>query len=159
MFGVCPGHEQEGINRHFAKSLGRGVVEIAAPLCFKGHVEWKHYVVAATLSVPHKSRAETDHAARRMDYCKDCTIKFKQEMMKNDTCSHPETVFILSDIHAGDLTGVSITHEGRTAPWEKAVMGMSGPVVMLPSADVINEQLTIISTPKKRGPKPKKHNV
>lgn len=92
---------------------------------------------------------------KSIDYCRDCTAKYKGEMMTKGMCSHPETVFIRSDNLRGGLIGVSISKEGKTDAWEKAVMGMSGPVVGMPPDDVIARQLEAINTPKKRGPKPK----
>jgi hypothetical protein len=48
---------------------------------------------------------------------------------------------------------------GKSDAWEKAIMGMSGEVVTLPPASVIDQQLRAINTPKKRGPKPKVKDV
>lgn len=149
MFGVCKKHEPRDIIRHFVNAINKGVTHPTPPSCFDTVSAWRQYVVATTIAVVNSSNT------RAIDYCKDCTPKYKQEMMTKGMCSHAETVFIRSDNHSGDLIGVSITGEGKTGAWEKAVMGMSGPIVALPPASVIEQQLTAINTPKKRGPKPK----
>lgn len=149
MFGVCKAHEHRDIIRHFSNAINKGMTHHTPPTCFSTNTEWRSYVVATTLAVVGSSNT------RSIDYCKDCTPKYKQQMMEKGMCSHAETVFIRSDNHAGDLIGVSIASEGKSGAWEKAVMGMSGPIVALPPAAVIDQQLTAINTPKKRGPKPK----
>lgn len=154
MFGVCPDHQTTNIDRYFVKVVARGSAKPKTPACFNSSVQWKEYIVAAALCRPTK-KSKDDAFSRAIDYCKDCTASFKSEMCGLDRCDHPETVFIRATNNSGDLIGVSIADPEKTDAWERAVMGMSGPVIQLPAESVINEKLTAISTPKKRGPKPK----
>lgn len=154
MFGVCQGHERNDIIRHFLWAVNSNSANESVPACFNSRTEWMQYVVATKLS----STSGLAHT-KTIDYCRDCTPKYKRECVGNGKCSHVETVFIRSDNHNGGLIGVSIPTMGKSDAWEKAIMGMSGPVVELPDASVIDEQLTIINTPKKRGPKPKAKDV
>ena len=154
MFGVCRGHESRDILRHFLWAVNKNPANESVPACFNSRAEWMQYVVATNLS---SISGQTNIKA--IDYCRDCTPKYKRECMSKGTCGHTETVFIHSDNHNGGLIGVSIPTMGKSDAWEKAVMGMSGPVFELPPTDVIDKHLTEINTPKKRGPKPKAKDV
>lgn len=153
MFGVCQGHEKRDILRHFLWAVNKNSANESVPACFNSRGEWMQYVVASNLSTVGGQSSKT------IDYCRDCTPKYKRECMDKGTCGHTETVFIRSDNHNGGLIGVSIPTLGKSDAWEKAIMGMSGEVVTLPPASVIDQQLRAINTPKKRGPKPKVKDV
>ena len=149
VFGVCHIHERELIQGQFYQAVDRGVCSQEKPPCFSTDDEWREYVVANVLSRDKKSKVPV------IDYCRDCTTQHKDSMMAAGRCIHPETVFIYSDRHQGDVIGVSM---GRlSTQWESAMMGMYGPVVKLPPHETIAEMLAKIAqdkAPKKRGRRP-----
>lgn len=156
VYGVCPEHEPEAIRRYFMSAVKEGICSYDPPPCFKGDNEWREYVVAAMLC---RNKSERQRAP--IEYCRDCTPKFKDEMLGCGKCKHPETVFIRSERHGGDIIGVPVG-ERSTTVWESAVMGMAGEVVKLPSAEVIGDALTKIAKdaePKKRGPRFRKDRL
>ena len=124
-----------------------------APKCFDSSLAYREYAVAFYLAQPsgHGSQFSVDH-------CRDCEPKFKRQMVEAGRCSHPETVFIRSERHAGDTIGVPLTDLSKSGPWESAVMGMSGPVVSMPQPEVIDKIVTQLSEKRRIG-RPRKVSV
>ena len=149
VFGVCRTHEHEVIQTQFYQAVDAGICSKEKPPCFSTDAEWREYVVANVLSRDKKSKSPN------IDFCRDCTIRHKESMVTAGRCVHPETVFIRSDRHQGDVIGVSM---GRlSTQWESAMMGMYGPVVKLPPPQIIDQILAKIAqekAPKKRGRRP-----
>lgn len=152
MFGVCGLHEADAIRGHFDKAVSDGICSKEMPPCFPNHTEWREYTVASVLC-----RNQSERKAAPIDFCRDCTPAHKARMMDEGRCTHHEVVFIRSDRHQGDVIGVGM---GKlSTQWESAMMGMYGPVVKLPPAEVVEETLAKIAiekAPKKRGPRFKK---
>ena len=155
LFGVCREHEKQDIYRYFEHAVKTGACERETPPCFRSPEEWHEYV-AAWVCANHNNFS----GRARVDYCRDCNLKFKADMLAANRCGHPETVFIRSEKFGGDVIGVSVDHELRyTQAWETSVAGLAGDVVAMPDELDLTETLNKIqakSAKKKRGPKPKK---
>lgn len=159
VFGVCDDHQKDYVIRYFHRSVVQKLCPLERPRCFESDEQWREYIaawIAASTNKPFES-------ATRIDYCQDCQVGFKREMMKCGRCDHPETVFIYSEKHDGDLIGVSVDPDLRkTRVWEMAVFGASGDVSSAPPEDVLGATLDKIASgreAKKRGPKFKKDRV
>lgn len=151
MFGMCMDHQSVVVDRHFARIVSAGMCNHAAPPCFESREQWKEYAVAYVLS---KGFAMAFGSKSKIDYCKDCSRSFKKQMCDSDRCTHPETVFILSDA-SGDVTGVSIQDDRKSGYWEKCMMGTEGTVVGMPPSDVIDSVLARLAK-RRIGGRPKK---
>ena len=147
-FGVCQEHETQAVEKAFGWYVREGVSPIA-PGCFKTPYQWKEYVVAYYLSRNPKLQREVQD----VDYCKDCNPEYKRQMLAQGKCSHPETVFVSPE--RGVVIGVPLLNMNRPQAWEKALMGMSGEVVGMPPAHVIDSMVNGLSV-KKKGGRPKK---
>lgn len=148
MYGVCKEHEPYDILKYFMAAVKAGLCPHDPPPCFRSVTEWREYVVAAMLC-----RNKSERHAAPIEFCRDCTPKYKDDMMECNRCTHPEVVFIRSERYMGDVIGVPKGHKG-TAAWESAVMGMHGEVVKLPPPEVIDSVLSGIAKdaePKPRG--------
>ena len=152
VFGFCNRHEGEAIQNEFNWMVGNGMAEEQTPACFDSDVEWREYAVSFLLA----SRA-MNGSVPKVEYCRDCTPKRKAQMIAGGRCAHPETVFIQSDRHR-DVIGVALTDRRKPDAWEKAMMGISGPVVALPSSEVIDAVVEELSQSKKPG-RPRKSAV
>jgi hypothetical protein len=153
VFGVCRAHEFDAVRRQYLKLVVDGSALPEAPKCFDSTRAYREYAVAFYLAQPsgHGSQFFVDH-------CRDCEPKFKKRMVEAGRCSHPETVFIRSERFAGDTIGVSMIDLSKSAPWESAVMGMSGPVVSMPDPEVIDKIVTQLSEKRRIG-RPRKVSV
>lgn len=150
MFGVCYVHEARAIGRHFARLVSGGFADHLAPPCFESQFQWQEYTVAFVLS---RGYAMTIGEKTKIDYCRDCTVKFKKQMMDCGKCHHPETVFIVQD-SSKDVVGVSIQDDKKSGYWEKSMMGVEGTVVHMPPSSVIDEVLNRLAR-RKLGGRPK----
>ena len=156
VYGVCKEHEAEAIRKRFMLAVDHGLCTQEPPPCFGGADDWREYVVAFMLC-----RSDSERRATPIEFCRDCTPRFKDEMTECGRCSHQETVFIRSDKHGGDVIGVPAGKKSTSA-WESAVMGVSGEVVKLPPPEQIDKmlrQIAIDNAPKKRGPKFKRERL
>ncbi len=155
MYGCCSKHQERSIDAVFAECVENGWASMEAPPCFRSHGEWREYVVAWRLSVRQLNGA----SRLQVEFCRDCTPKYKAHMQEQGRCTHPETVFIRPhQKHGDEMVGVPIFNYARTGKWQSAVMGMGCDVVALPSETVVGEcleRIAIESAPKKRGRKPK----
>jgi hypothetical protein len=155
LFGVCREHEPIHIGEYFDEAVRSGMCDTSRPACFKDDTEWREYVAAWVVA-----NYNTFGARARVDYCRDCNLKFKAEMMQANRCDHHEVVFIRSDKFQGDVIGVSVDKDFKhTQAWETAVFGVAGDVIAMPPPDVLERSLNRIAektAKKKRGPKFKK---
>lgn len=154
-YGVCREHQDPLVSQSFDAIANEGICSKEAPPCFPTHMEWREYVVASVLC-----RNQNERRAAPIEFCRDCTPDYKDEQMACGKCTHPETVFIRSQRHHGDIIGVPIMR--TTGTWESAMMGLAGDVVRLPPDEVMHQILTKIqqdAAPKKRGPRFKKDRV
>lgn len=154
MFGVCHIHEPEDIRRTFQRAVAKGLAHPNRPACFPTDAEYHEYTVA-TLLTGHASRG----VKTKINYCRDCTPAYKQEMVECGQCSHPETVFIRDQKASGDVVGVAVGGPENTRAWEQAVMGMMGQVVSMPSCEAVGavlSRLTEDGKPKRGRPKKKR---
>lgn len=158
LFGICRDHEPRHIHQYFMTAVKSGACQHKTPSCFPSDEEWHEYVAAWVVANYNNFSARA-----RVDYCRDCNLKFKTEMTAANRCDHRETVFIRSEKHGGDVIGVSVDAELRyTQAWEVAVVGLSGDVVASPPAEdmtVVLNKIQEKSVKKKRGPKPKKKDA
>lgn len=152
VFGFCNRHEGEAIQQEFEWMVGHGMADQQTPACFDSDVEWREYAVSFLLA----SRA-MNGSVPKVDYCRDCTPKHKALMLAEGKCAHPETVFIQSERHR-DVIGVALIDRRKPDAWEKAMMGISGPVVALPASEVIDKVVGELSQSKKPG-RPRKSAV
>jgi hypothetical protein len=113
-------------------------------MCFT-YKQWKEYVSAHFLS-GHSGRSESSP----VEYCRDCSPKHRDAMVRQGLCGHPETVFI-RESRASEVIGVPLIDARRPRVWEQAVMGMSGQVISLPRPESI-EAATKKIAGTKRGP-------
>lgn len=150
VFSVCKEHEERELRVFYLKMVRDGQAPHFAPPCFPSEQAFREYAVAFKLS-----QASGTGKQFMVDPCRDCTPKYRDAMAAAGRCQHPETVFILSSRFAGDRIGVPLQDEKKAAAWESAIMGLSGPVVGLPSPDVIDQAVTRISAKRKIG-RPKK---
>lgn len=145
VFGFCKLHEAVAIDNEFAKLVEAGVAEQNKPNCFDTDRQWREYVV--TFALANLGNKGGRHV---IEHCRDCTPKHKLSMMAIERCAHPETVFIRSDRYK-DVIGVPLTNIKHPETWEKAMMGLAGPVVLLPSSEVVNAIVQQLGQKKKRG--------
>lgn len=158
LFGVCREHEPQDIHRYFMQAVKTGACEHKTPACFNSDSEWREYVAAWIAANDNNFSGRA-----RVDYCRDCSLRFREDMIAANRCTHPEAVFIRATKHNGDLIGVSVDPDLKyTQAWETAVVGLSGDVVAMPAEEHLTQTLNRIqekSVKKKRGPKPKKDVV
>lgn len=150
VFSVCKEHEERELRVAYLKMVRDGQVQHLAPPCFGSDQEFREYAVAFKLSQPSEVGKQF-----YVDPCRDCTPVYRDKMIAAGRCQHPETVFIRSARFAGDRIGVPLLDEKKAAPWEAAIMGLSGPVVGLPAPEVIDQAVARISVKRRIG-RPKK---
>lgn len=151
VFGVCQHHEIAAINKQFRDVVDKGLASFSPPMCFT-YKQWKEYVVAHFLS-GHSGRSESSP----VDYCRDCSQKHRDKMVRDGMCGHPETVFI-RESRGSEVIGVPLVDARRPRVWEQAVMGMSGTVVGLPSAEAIDAATRKIAGTKRGPGRPRKED-
>jgi len=148
-FGVCSEHEAADINKHFMRAVELGLVEYETPQCFRSEGEYREYVVTVLLSGGYKSRGKADP----INFCRDCIPKYKEQMMAAHRCQHPETVFVLEQ--GRDEIGVPLLNPKSPRAWEQAVMGMAGPVVVMPPEHIVGKTIDMLNERRPVG-RPKK---
>lgn len=157
LFGVCSQHEEREVGQHFRRAVSQNQCEGTRPSCFNSDAQWREYAVAFVIG--GRGNGSGDRKPT-VSYCRDCTSAYKKQMMEEGRCDHPETVFVRSEKHQGDVIGVPHeTQRKSTIGWESAVMGMMGDVVGMPPPEAIDTTLNRIAEarkPKKRGPRFKK---
>lgn len=99
------------------------------PACFDSDSQWDAYCAAM---------------GSNKDYCRDCTPEYKDQMVACKRCDHLETVFIQSNDDFEGMIGVSVQQVNRSWPWQRALMGVDGPVILMPRADVVDRMLASI---------------
>lgn len=149
MFGACVDHREIPIQREFDAAVERGAAKRSHPPCFPSESAWREYVACWSL----KERI-TSRYSKHVEYCRDCSAGYKQEMEAAGKCNRPETVFVRRS--TGETVGVSAHFVSR---WESAILGLYGEVVSLPNQSAIEqtqERIAADRAPKKMG-RPRKN--
>lgn len=98
-----------------------GRPEQTYPACFESEEQWLEFADLWKLSQPNV----------KMKMCHDCTPEWRDQMIRENRCAHPETVFVLLD---GEVVGVN---GEKWFSWISALTGKLGTaVVSQPSKDV-----------------------
>lgn len=92
------------------------------PKCFGSLEQWDEYRELWRLSHRHCDQTP------QVNFCKDCSPEYRDQMIEQDRCAHPETVFI---IHADGQIGVN---GDRWGAWVSAISGR-WPVVSQPKRE------------------------
>jgi hypothetical protein len=144
MFGACSTHRHIPIGVEFDGAVSRGAASTDLPPCFDDDASWREYVACWAL----KERI-TSRYSKHVEYCRDCSPKYKTEMLAANRCGKRETVFVKKQ--TGEVVGVSSHFVSR---WESAMLGLYGEVVLLPEQDAVdetNERIARARAPKKIG--------
>lgn len=144
MFGACSEHQHIPIEIEFNAAVARGAAPTDRPPCFSSHELWQEYVACWAL----KERI-TARYSKHVEFCRDCSPKYRDSMQREGRCTHHETIFVRKQ--TGEVEGVSSHFVSR---WESALLGLHGEVVSMPSHEVVartEERIAAARAPKKMG--------
>lgn len=86
------------------------------PDCFESAPQWREYQRMWRLS----------KGMGRVNYCTDCTPEYRDAMIKEWRCAHPQTIFVEKD---GELIGLNGSQWGS---WAAAISGKGGNIISAP---------------------------
>jgi hypothetical protein len=116
LLGFCDEHYQESIDIRHQQIEMEGLSQVPWE-CFENEREWREYQVMAVTS-----------RRQLANPCLDCSPEYRDRMVLQHRCRHPETVFISG---RGDgMVGINGTH---LQEWSDACAGKTGKVVNAPS--------------------------
>lgn len=83
------------------------------PACFNNAAQYRDWV--------HLNRQATQ--PRDPSYCLDCTPEFKERMLNEHRCSHPETRFVVWTSRGKDMEVIGVCNESPM--WKRVSAGMT----------------------------------
>lgn len=83
------------------------------PPCFHNAAQYRQWIYLNTQATQPKDRS----------YCLDCTPEFKDQMMKEGRCSHPETRFVIWASRSRELEVIGVSN--KSIYWNKVMAGQT----------------------------------
>lgn len=112
------------------------------PECFESDEQWGQYQLLWRLS----------QGMAAVRFCTDCLPEYRDRMIAEGRCAHPETVFVHN---GGEVIGVN---GDRWSTWLGAISGTRGPVVS-PPARIVRDKFIADAYRSNRGGKYKRMKV